>query len=61
MDEAFEGAHIVIPKNWGGFGAYGVQEYFDNEDECKKEMKSNLEKYHNWICDEKKLNLLIKM
>ena len=30
MDEAFEGAQIVIPKNWGGFGAYGVQEYLDN-------------------------------
>jgi ornithine carbamoyltransferase len=57
MDEAFDGAQIVIPKNWGGFGAYGVQEYLDNEDECKKEMKTNLEKYHDWICNRRRINL----
>lgn len=57
MDEAFEGAHIVIPKNWGGFGNYGVQEYLDNEDECKKEMSANLEKYHDWICNNKRIKL----
>jgi ornithine carbamoyltransferase len=60
MDDAFKGAHIVIPKNWGGFGKYGVQEYLDNEEECKKEMKSNLEKYHSWICDRKKIELADK-
>ncbi|MDZ7765986.1 MAG: hypothetical protein U5K00_16470 [Melioribacteraceae bacterium] len=60
MDEAFEGAHVVIPKNWGGFGAYGVQEYLDNEDECKKEMKVNLEKYHDWICDSRRIKLADK-
>ena len=60
MDEAFEGAHIVIPKNWGGFGKYGVQEYLDNENELKKDMKANLEKYHNWICDRKKIELADK-
>ena len=60
MDEAFEGAHIVIPKNWGGFGNYGVQEYLDNEEELKKEMKSNLEKYHDWICDRRKIELADK-
>ena len=60
MDEAFEGAHVVIPKNWGGFGAYGVQEYLDNEDTCKKEMKANLEKYHDWICDERRIKLADK-
>ncbi|MBI9070684.1 MAG: hypothetical protein JEY94_03760 [Melioribacteraceae bacterium] len=60
MDEAFEGAHIVIPKNWGGFGHYGVQDYLDNEDECKKEMKVNLEKYHNWICNDKRIALADK-
>ncbi|MGE5496658.1 MAG: ornithine carbamoyltransferase, partial [Syntrophothermus sp.] len=27
MDEAFEGADIVIPKNWGGFGRYSVEDY----------------------------------
>jgi len=56
MDEAFEGAQIVIPKNWGGFGAYGVQEYLDNEDKCKKEMKENLEKYKSWISDDLERN-----
>ncbi len=60
MDEGFEGAHIVIPKNWGGFGAYGVQEYLDNEAECKKEMAANLEKYHDWICDRRRINLADK-
>ena len=60
MDEAFEGAQIVIPKNWGGFGAYGVQEYQDNEDKCKKEMKENLEKYKSWICDERRIKLADK-
>ncbi len=60
MDEAFEGAQIVIPKNWGGFGYYGVNEYLSNEDACKKEMKSNLEKYKSWICDEKRIKLADK-
>ncbi|MBZ0198738.1 MAG: hypothetical protein K8H86_02645 [Ignavibacteriaceae bacterium] len=60
MDEAFEGAHIVVPKNWGGFGAYGVQEYLDNEEKCKKEMKANLEKYHDWICDDRRIKLADK-
>ncbi|MBU2505553.1 MAG: ornithine carbamoyltransferase, partial [Bacteroidetes bacterium] len=60
MEEAFEGAHIVIPKNWGGFGHYGVEEYLSNEVECKKEMKSNLEKYHSWICNRKLIGLADK-
>ncbi len=60
MDEAFEGAHIVIPKNWGGFGHYSVQDYLENEDECKSEMKENLEKYHDWICDRRRINLADK-
>ncbi len=60
MDEAFEGAHIVIPKNWGGFGAYPVDYFLANEDECKKEMKVNLEKYRSWICDEKRIKLADK-
>jgi len=60
MDEAFEGAQIVIPKNWGGFGAYGVQEYLDNEDKCKIEMKENLDKYKSWICDERRIKLADK-
>jgi len=60
MDEAFEGAQIVIPKNWGGFGNYGVQEYLNNEKEVQKEMSENLEKYRNWICDDRKIKLADK-
>jgi ornithine carbamoyltransferase len=60
MDEAFEGANIVIPKNWGGFGAYDVDHYLQNEDECKKEMKSNLSKYKSWICNDKRIKLADK-
>ncbi len=60
MDEGIEGAHIVIPKNWGGFGNYGVQEYLDNEEEISKQMHSDLEKYHDWICDERRIKLADK-
>jgi ornithine carbamoyltransferase len=60
MDEAFEGAHIVIPKNWGGFGAYEVDDYLKNEEACKNEMKANLVKYKSWICDDKKIKLADK-
>lgn len=60
MDEAFEGAQIVIPKNWGGFGFYEMNDYLKNEDGCKKEMKSNLEKYKNWICNDKRIKLADK-
>lgn len=60
MDEAFEGAHIVIPKNWGGFGHYSMADYLSNEDSCKKEMSSNLEKYKDWICDRKRISLADK-
>jgi len=60
MDKAFEGAQIVIPKNWGGFGYYDVDYYLQNEEVCKKEMKANLEKYKPWICDEKRIKLADK-
>jgi len=60
MDEAFEGAHIVIPKNWGGFGFYDVDHYLQNETECKKEMKDNLNKYKSWICNDKRIKLADK-
>jgi ornithine carbamoyltransferase len=60
MDEAFKGAHIVIPKNWGGFGAYDVDDYLKNEEECKMEMKSNLIKYKSWICNDKRIKLADK-
>ncbi len=47
MDAGFEGAHIVIPKNWGGFALT----------EDPDEMTANLEKYPDWICDERRMKL----
>jgi ornithine carbamoyltransferase len=60
MDAAFEGAQIVIPKNWGGFGNYSFEEYNDHEEACRKEMKVNLEKHRSWICDERRMKLAHK-
>ena len=57
MDEALEGAQIVIPKNWGGFGAYKIEDYLQNEEACKSEMASNLEKHKDWILDRKRIGL----
>ena len=34
--------------------------YLNNEEECKKEMAENLEKYHDWICDRRRINLADK-
>lgn len=53
MEDAFEDADIVIPKNWGGF--LGVED--PSLEEGKKEMKCNLEKHGDWICDEKIMSL----
>ncbi|MCD4654827.1 ornithine carbamoyltransferase [bacterium] len=47
MDEGFKGAHVVIPKNWGGF-AYT---------EDSEEMSANVAKYQDWICDERRMEL----
>lgn len=50
MDEAFENADVVIPKNWGGFVLT----------EDPEEMKANLRKHKDWICDEKRISLASK-
>jgi ornithine carbamoyltransferase len=60
MDESFENAQVVIPKNWGGFGNYGVREYVENEEAIGREIKENLLHYRNWICDDKKIALADK-
>lgn len=52
MDDAVKDADIVIPKNWGGFAYF--DEYVDDE-EHRNTMKSNLEKYPDWIYDERRL------
>jgi ornithine carbamoyltransferase len=57
MDAGFEKAHIVIPKNWGGFA--GFDEWKDS-DEQKKQMKANLDKHKDWICDARRMKLADK-
>lgn len=57
MDEGFKGAQIVIPKNWGGFANF--TEWKDT-DEQKKEMKTNLDRYKDWICDKRRMLLASK-
>lgn len=56
MEEGFQGAHVVFPKNWGGF--MGVED--PDTQEGKKEMEENLKKNKDWICDEKKMELTEK-
>ncbi len=60
MDEAVKGAHVVIPKNWGGFGRYTMDDYQADEEACKKEMAANLEKYSDWIFDRRRVGLADK-
>jgi len=57
MDAALKGAQVVIPKNWGGFGAYEVDEYLANEAECRKEMAARLAKHKDWIFDRRRVRL----
>jgi len=53
MDDAVRKADIVIPKNWGGFVFFHP---FADDEEHKREMKSNLEKHRNWIFDRRRLS-----
>jgi ornithine carbamoyltransferase len=57
MDAGFEGAHVVIPKNWGGFANFST---WEDSDAQKMEMKANLESHKNWICDERRMGLADK-
>jgi ornithine carbamoyltransferase len=54
MDQAIRDADVVIPKNWGGFGVF--DEYVDDEAH-RAEMKANLERHKDWICDERRFSL----
>lgn len=56
MEDAFRGADIVIPKNWGGF--LGVEN--PKSEEGLKSMRENLEAHKEWICDEKIMGLTNK-
>jgi ornithine carbamoyltransferase len=57
MDEAVRGAQVVIPKNWGGFGAWSVAEYLKNEAECRQEMAARLSTHKDWIFDRRRVKL----
>ncbi|MBI5498967.1 MAG: ornithine carbamoyltransferase [Deltaproteobacteria bacterium] len=57
MDAGFEGAQIVIPKNWGGFAWF---DKWEDSEAQKKEMKANLEKSKGWICDARRMKLADK-
>ena len=54
MDAAFEGAQVVIPKNWGGFAWF---DKWQDSDKQVKEMKSNLDRHRDWICDARRMEL----
>lgn len=65
MEEGFRDAHIVIPKNWGGFLGIDIPDNMSRvkyleTNEAKKQMKDNLEKYKDWICDEKIMGITHK-
>ena len=57
MDEGFNGAQVVIPKNWGGFANFAK---WDGSDAQKQEMKANLEGHKDWICDKRRMLLADK-
>jgi len=57
MDHAVEGAQVVIPKNWGGFGAYEPREYLANEKAAASDMTAALEKHRDWIFDRRRSGL----
>lgn len=50
VDEAFAGAHVVIPKSWGG--------QLTTTD--PQESLAMGEKYRHWICDERRMELTAK-
>jgi ornithine carbamoyltransferase len=54
MDEAMDGADIIFPKNWGGFGHFDP--FVDNE-HTWAQMKANLAKYEGWILDSQRFSL----
>lgn len=60
MDAACKGAQIVVPKNWGGFGAFEVDDYLKNEEKAKKQMAASLEKHREWIFDRRRAKLADK-
>ncbi|MBP6875629.1 MAG: ornithine carbamoyltransferase [Candidatus Eisenbacteria bacterium] len=60
MDAAFEGAQIVIPKNWGGFARYAQWKTDPSAAEAEArsaEMRASVERHRDWICDARRMKL----
>ena len=57
MDAAVEGAEVVIPKNWGGFGRFTMEEYLNDEAACREAMSEALERHRDWIFDRRRVGL----
>ncbi|RKZ31406.1 ornithine carbamoyltransferase [bacterium] len=49
MDEAIDGADIIIPKNWGGFAFF---DDFADDDRHLCAMKDHLDRHKDWILDD---------
>jgi len=62
MEDAFKGAQVVYPKSWGAFDYFAKVN--ENGKIVKHEnldgMKSLFEKNKDWICDEKRMELIDK-
>jgi len=52
LKASFTEAQVVIPSNWGGYA--GFKDYAPEIHQSP--MKTNVEKYKNWICDQRILN-----
>jgi len=57
MDEAVSGAHVVVPKNWGGFAHFHP---FVDDEQHRRDMKENLESHRDWTLDKKRFSLARK-
>jgi ornithine carbamoyltransferase len=57
MDDAFTNAQVVIPKNWGGFAHFDA---WRGDDAQLAEMRANLARHRDWICDARRMGLASK-
>lgn len=57
MDEAVADADIIFPKNWGGFGHFSP---FEDSEETRQQMRTNLQRHRDWILDSRRFSLAKK-
>ncbi len=60
MDEAFEGAHIVIPKNWGGFGHYSMEDYLQMKINARRKCLQILKNIKTGFVTDRRIKLADK-